>query len=133
VSTPAAATEAPVTEPLPVTIPEAAPTPPPVPIPADVGLTKSHMPPVPLPAPSTLSETARELLVKARDILQIGKQKKLDKIMAAIEVNGKITNNEVEKLVRVSDATATRYLDILEKQGRIKRIGMGRGVEYTKN
>jgi len=35
----------------------------------------------------------------------------------------KITNNEVEKLLGVSDATATRYLNELEKEGKIQQIG----------
>ena len=46
----------------------------------------------------------------------------------------KITNDEVEKFLHVSDATATRYLSILEKEGKIKQLGKtGKGVTYTKN
>jgi predicted HTH transcriptional regulator len=44
-----------------------------------------------------------------------------------------ITNDEVEKYLHVSDATATRYLSILEKEGKIKQNGKtGKGVLYTK-
>ena len=44
-----------------------------------------------------------------------------------------ITNNEVEKLLHVSDATATRYLSTLEKEGKIKQSGKtGKGVSYSK-
>ncbi len=43
----------------------------------------------------------------------------------------KITNNDVEKLLGVSDATATRYLDELEKQGKVRQVGKtGRSVYY---
>lgn len=43
----------------------------------------------------------------------------------------KITNNEVEKLLGVSDATATRYLEALEQEGVIEQIGKeGRSVYY---
>jgi len=43
----------------------------------------------------------------------------------------KITNNDVEKLLGVSDATATRYLDELEKEGKLKQVGKtGQGVFY---
>ena len=43
----------------------------------------------------------------------------------------KITNNDVEKLLGVSDATATRYLDALEKEGKIRQVGKrGRFVYY---
>ena len=44
-----------------------------------------------------------------------------------------ITNDEVEKLLHVSDATATRYLSELEKRGKLKQVGTtGRGVLYVK-
>lgn len=43
----------------------------------------------------------------------------------------KITNNDVEKLLGVADSTATRYLDELEKEGKIKQVGKtGKGVYY---
>jgi len=45
----------------------------------------------------------------------------------------KITNDEVEKLLHVSDATATRYLSQLKKEGRIKQNGrIGAGVSYSR-
>src|SRR3989344_7503346 len=43
----------------------------------------------------------------------------------------KITNNDVEKLLGASDATATRYLNELEKEQKIKQIGtVGHAVYY---
>ena len=43
----------------------------------------------------------------------------------------RITNDEVEKLLGVSDATATRYLEALEQEGVIEQIGTeGRSVYY---
>ena len=69
------------------------------------------------------------------------KQKKLDRIMAMFEEkkqdgstsSPQVTNNDVEKLLHVSDATATRYLSILVKEGRVRRVGKtGAGVVYTK-
>lgn len=85
------------------------------------------------PALNTSPQVARELLVKARAKVQTQKQKKLDKIMAEIEKNGKISNDEVEKLLHCSDATASRYLSALEKQGKIKKVGTtGAGVVYIK-
>ena len=53
--------------------------------------------------------------------------------MARLSEKGKITNDEVEKLLRVSDATATRYLDALEKEGRVRQEGKtGKSVVYIK-
>ena len=75
----------------------------------------------------------RDFLTKAAEVIRGRKAKKLDKIMQAIENKGKISNDEVEKLHRVSDATATRYLSELEKQGRIKQEGKtGHAVSYSK-
>ena len=45
-----------------------------------------------------------------------------------------VGNDEVEKLLHVSDATATRYLSVLEREGKIKQLGKtGKGVVYTKS
>ena len=76
---------------------------------------------------------ARELLVKARNMIQFRKKKKLDKVMTLFLKKQKITNDEVEKFMHVSDATATRYLSQLEKEGKIKQTGKtGKAVFYTK-
>ena len=54
------------------------------------------------------------------------------KILAFVQKNGKIQNNDVEKLVGVSNATAERYLDELEKEGKLTQHGIiGQGVFYT--
>lgn len=72
-------------------------------------------------------------MVKARATIQDRKRKKLDRILEALTAKGKITNDEVEKLLRVSDATAARYLSALEKEGKIQQVGKtGKGVEYRK-
>jgi predicted HTH transcriptional regulator len=43
----------------------------------------------------------------------------------------KIYNNDIEKLLKVSNATAKRYLNELEKEGILKQIGeIGQGVCY---
>ena len=76
---------------------------------------------------------ARELLVKARNMIQFRKRKKLDKVMAMFLKKSKITNDEVEKFLHVSDATATRYLSQLEKENKIKQVGKtGHAVSYSR-
>lgn len=48
-------------------------------------------------------------------------------------LNNKFTNADVENLLSVSDATATRYLDELEKEGKVKQVGKtGKHVYYEK-
>ena len=46
---------------------------------------------------------------------------------------GRLTNDDVQKLLLVSDSTATRYLDELEKDGQIKQVGLaGHYVRYER-
>jgi len=106
---------------------------------ATEGQSEPIAPEIPTSQPPTPSsslpvrQSARDLLVKANATKQNRKRKKLDKIMEALNTKGKITNDEVEKLLHVSDATATRYLSALEKEGKIKQVGKtGKAVEYTR-
>lgn len=93
---------------------------------------------LPMPAQAQVTETpprniARLLLEKAKLTIQLRKQKKLLKIMGLFTKKKSITNDDVEKLLHVSDATATRYLSALEKQGKIMQLGKtGHSVTYTK-
>jgi hypothetical protein len=74
-----------------------------------------------------------ELLARAKNAIQFRKRKKLDKVMTMFAKQTKITNDEVEKFLHVSDATAERYLNILEKENKIKQVGKtGHAVSYTK-
>ncbi|TSC63770.1 MAG: serine/threonine protein kinase [Parcubacteria group bacterium Gr01-1014_91] len=85
------------------------------------------------PVQTGILHAAREILVKARVAIQDRKRKKRDKILQALNTKNKITNDEVEKLLHVSDATATRYLSALEKEGKIRQVGKtGTGVVYSK-
>ncbi|OGN09088.1 MAG: hypothetical protein A3C61_03850 [Candidatus Yanofskybacteria bacterium RIFCSPHIGHO2_02_FULL_39_10] len=62
---------------------------------------------------------------------KIEADKKQDKVLNFLKEKGEITNDDVEKALGVSDATATRYLDYLQKQGLIVQIGKeGRFVKY---
>ncbi|MCK5059754.1 MAG: hypothetical protein KAR00_01235 [Candidatus Pacebacteria bacterium] len=75
----------------------------------------------------------QRLLVKARAKIQERRRKKLDKVVALFETKPQITNKDIQKLLRISSATAVRYLDILEAENRIKQVGnTGKSVFYTK-
>ena len=72
-------------------------------------------------------------LSKANEILHFRKIKKLDRILKEAEKKGHITNDEVEKLLHTSHATATRYLSQLVKEGKLQTNGKkGKAVEYMK-
>lgn len=63
---------------------------------------------------------------------EVEKNKK--KILEFLERKGKITNNEIQALVGVADATATRYMDELEAVGKVSQIGKtGTWVFYRGN
>ncbi|KKW20760.1 MAG: Engrailed-1 [Candidatus Adlerbacteria bacterium GW2011_GWC1_50_9] len=114
--------QVPVNEPLPPEVEPIAPTPAPEPPQAASA-----------PVAATPTHPARDLLVKARATIQDRKRKKLEKILELLGKKEKITNDEVEKLLHVSDATATRYLSALEKEGKIQQVGKtGKAVEYTR-
>lgn len=44
--------------------------------------------------------------------------------------NGQITNDDIEKLLHVSDATASRYAKVLVSRGLLRAEGKGRGAKY---
>ncbi|MFA6533445.1 MAG: winged helix-turn-helix transcriptional regulator [Patescibacteria group bacterium] len=93
--------------------------------------------PVPVPVFAELQQNkislTRELLVKARNMIQFRKRKKLDRVMTLFLKHSKITNDEVREFLHVSDATATRYLSQLEQEGKIKQNGKtGHAVSYSR-
>lgn len=69
-------------------------------------------------------------LIKAQAKIQFNKQKKLEKIIQLAQKKQTITNDDVQKLLRVSDATATRYLVKLVQQGHLARVGSPRDAKY---
>jgi len=90
-------------------------------------------PPAPEPqSPAQQNQTGfiRALLVKAQAKIQFNKQKKLDKIILFAQKKKMIANEDVQKLLYVSDATATRYLVNLVQQGRLARVGNPRDAKY---
>ena len=84
-----------------------------------------------MPVPTQTINSLKNILEKCKQIIFQRKQKKLEKLFYFIQTKKKITNADVCKFLRVSQATATRYLDSLEKQNRIKQTGkVGHSVFY---
>jgi len=86
-------------------------------------------PAAPVPA-SVPRNFMGELLSKAQDKLRQRKEKKLQKILVLARDRGRIENHDVRKLLHCSDATATRYLQELEKQGRVIQDSRRGGASY---
>ena len=100
---------------------------------APVSSSVQTAPVVIAPQPNLVRDLAKDLLGKARSAIQSRKRVKLDHIMTLFVKRTNITNDEVEKFLHISDATATRYLEILEKENKIKQVGKtGKSVSYTK-
>ncbi len=55
-----------------------------------------------------------------------------EKVMQLVRERGRVQNDDVERLVGVSNATAERYLNELEKEGKLTQHGaIGHTVFYT--
>lgn len=55
---------------------------------------------------------------------------RLDRVLAAAQEAGRITNDEVEEMFCIGDRTASRYLRQLVADGKLERHGKGRGTYY---
>ncbi len=61
------------------------------------------------------------------------KERNKEAILGLLETQGSLTNNHIEQMLGISDATATRYLEELEKEGLVRQVGnTGSGVYYER-
>ncbi len=61
------------------------------------------------------------------------KERNKEAILGILETQTPLTNNHIEQLLGISDATATRYLEELEKEGVVRQVGnTGSGVYYER-
>ena len=136
-STPDASAEVPASQPIPETV---IPTPsepilePAIPAPQASEKNPVEQPPAPPASQPTLTppspQNPKSFLSKAIDAIRFRKKAKLEKIVKLAQTKSSITNDDVQKLVRVSDATATRYLSELVRQNRLKRVGKTTTTRY---
>ena len=63
-------------------------------------------------------------------VVRARKAERLEKIVVLAVEREVITNNDVQILLGVSDATATNYLHELVSAGRLKRTGVRAGTSY---
>ncbi len=82
------------------------------------GSNSSPLPPVP------------DFRTRIKEAKHRKREVKLERILAYVREKGKVTNDEVQKLLRVSDATATRYLHELVKRGLLQKGGATRAIYY---
>jgi len=60
----------------------------------------------------------------------VRKRENLEKVMEMAAEKGEIKNDDVQYALGVSDATATRYLDELERQEKLTQTGSKKGAVY---
>jgi len=68
-------------------------------------------------------------------IARQGKEKDANrsKLLEAFSSRGRMVNDEVMEILGVSEATATRYLEELEQEGKVRQVGRtGHAVYYEK-
>jgi len=70
------------------------------------------------------------LLVKAQARIQFNRQRKLEKIIQFAQKERIVANEDIQKLLHISSATATRYLVELVEHGRLTRVGNPRDARY---
>lgn len=70
-------------------------------------------------------------LDEAREAIQVRVEKRKSRILAVVKAEGDITNDGVEDLYCISDRTASAYLHQLVEEGKLVRIGRGRGTHYV--
>ena len=117
-------------EPAPSSVPEPViepVTPPPAAPPASPEPTAPPVPPAsPAPAPTPRASSGAHM----REVVRAKKQARSEKIVALAVEKRIITNDDVQKLLLVSHATATRYLSELVKSSRLKKLGHRRAARY---
>lgn len=120
---PEAVSEAPV---------EIAPAPEPLEVPLSTGVSQQQAV-IGTSAPTAPAATNHwndEHRRRAHSIHQKHKEEHLEKIVAFAQTRPYVTNDDIEKLLHVSDATASRYLKMLVAAGKLVKEGKGRGVKY---
>jgi predicted HTH transcriptional regulator len=70
--------------------------------------------------------------IRAREKKRQIKKEKLEEILKYVEEKGEISNDEVEKIIEVSDTTAAKYLKELVRDGKLEKIGRGWQTRYMK-
>ena len=76
---------------------------------------------------------SEELVGICASAIETASQKEVrkQKALAMIREKGDLSNSEIRKALGVSSRTAVRYLDELEKEGKVEQVGkIGQGVTY---
>lgn len=92
----------------------------------------ASVPPPPVSESAKSPPKARKESSKNRmlQVVRARRAERLEKIVALAREKRVIRNDDVEKLLKVSDTTITNYLNTLVLSARLRRSGRGRGAQY---
>jgi len=68
----------------------------------------------------------------ANDARQQEKARNRQALMEYLDSHERITNDDVERILNVSHATATRYMDEMQEEGLVHEVGEGAATHYKK-
>ena len=77
------------------------------------------------PEHSARSDAERSIVARKQKV-----ERRLERILAETKKRISITNRDVVKVLRISDATASRYLRLFVSRGQLRKTGGGRSVAY---
>lgn len=99
----------------------------------EVKKEEEAMPPEPqeaVPAGPSALPSKQTAGAHMREVVRRRKSKNLEMILELVARKKIITNNDIERELSVSDSSATRYLNELIKQGKLKRHGIRASAKY---
>ena len=76
------------------------------------------------------SPNAFKIILPKMGVKVVVKDVREDEVLALIKEKGEIVRSDVEELLNVSPATATRLLTKMVDEGQIKRVGSARAIKY---
>lgn len=109
--------------------PEPLSSPPPAPTQSETSASPSSPPPPLQPVTDT---SIKNRLNQALEAIRFRRRAKLDKILVLAAKKNSIKNDDVEKLLRVSDSTAQRYLNQLVLERKLRRSGPPQNAIYER-
>jgi hypothetical protein len=91
------------------------------------------VPPVPTGCPNYQEQFHQFIMdnnAKSLRVQRVRMADRLEKIVVFARENGKVTNNDVERLTGVKDTRAVHYLNMLIKQNRLARFNENKSTFY---
>jgi len=77
-------------------------------------------------------DRTKETLAMANQVLKAERERRMYRIMDMFKKKDKITRKDIVIFIHVHRDTVAKYIKVLLKEGKIKRVGKGPATKYTK-